>query len=73
MAAMEGASVSLTQLISSRKRMPSFLPVASIVSYTEAMISLMVYSETWYSLRLKTFFSMKGRPRALCRVWWVME
>ena len=70
---MEGARVSLTQLISSRKRMPSFLPVASMVSYTEAMISLMVYSETWYSLPSKTFFSMKGRPRALCRVWWVME
>ncbi len=24
-------------------------PVASIASYTEAMISLMVYSDTWYS------------------------
>ena len=43
---MEGASVSETQLISSRKRMPSRFPVSSMVSYTAAMISLMVYSET---------------------------
>ena len=47
---MIGESVSETQLISSRNKMPSRLPVVSIMSYTEAMISLMVYSETAYSV-----------------------
>ena len=37
-------SVSETQLISSINRTPSFFPVRSIQSYTEAMISLKVYS-----------------------------
>ena len=46
---MAGVSVSDTQLISSRNRMPSRLPVASIASYTAAMISLIVYSDTSYS------------------------
>ena len=47
---MIGASVSDTQLISSRNRMPSLTPVSSIMSYTDAMISLIVYSEMSYSL-----------------------
>ena len=41
-----GARVSLTQLISSRNKMPSLRPVRSISWYTEARISLMVYSVT---------------------------
>ena len=45
-----GARVSDTQLISSRKRMPSCTPVSSIRSYTAAMISLMVYSDTSHSM-----------------------
>ena len=47
---MVGASVSETQLISSMKRMPSERPVASILAYTLAIISLMVYSVTETSL-----------------------
>ena len=43
---MVGANVSDTQLISSIKRIPSFKPVSRMRSYTEAMISLMVYSVT---------------------------
>ena len=61
---IEGAKVSETQLISSKKRMPSFLPVSSILSYTEAMISLIVYSEMLYSLSPYVFFSIKGSPNA---------
>ena len=41
-----GASVSLTQLISSINKMPFCLPVRSIAAYTLAMISLIVYSVT---------------------------
>ena len=44
-----GASVSLTQLISSRNRIPSRTPVFSISWYTEARISLIVYSVTEYA------------------------
>ena len=65
---MEGASVSEMQLISSRKRMPSFLPVASMRSYTLAIISLMVYSVVLYFTPPYSFSWMKGRPRALCLV-----
>ena len=43
---MVGARVSDTQLISSMNRMPSRRPVRSMHSYTEAMISLRVYSVT---------------------------
>ena len=39
---MAGASVSETQLTSSRKRMPSGMPLFSTASYAAAMISLMV-------------------------------
>ena len=46
---MVGASVSDTQLISSMNRMPFASPVCSILSYTLAMISLMVYSVTLQS------------------------
>ena len=38
-----GASVSDTQLISSMNRIPSDFPETSMRSYTEAMISLIVY------------------------------
>ena len=41
-----GARVSETQLISSRNKMPSRMPVRSIIWYTEERISLMVYSVT---------------------------
>ena len=63
-----GARVSETQLISSRKRMPSEIPDSSIWSYTEATISLIVYSVTEYSSPPYSFFEMKGRPMALCLV-----
>ena len=39
---MAGASVSETQLTSSRKRMPSRTPDSAMESYAAAMISLMV-------------------------------
>ena len=68
-----GVSVSDTQLISSRNRMPSRLPVASIASYTAAMISLIVYSDTSYSTPSYVFFAMNGKPSALWRVWCVIE
>ena len=67
-----GASVSDTQLISSIKRIPSFNPVSSILSYIEAIISLIVYSVTEYSFPLYTFFSINGSPTALCLVWCVI-
>ena len=61
--------ISETQLISSKKRIPCLSPVFSMVSYTVAIISLMVYSETSYSTPPKFLRMMKGRPSALCRVW----
>ena len=70
---MAGVSVSDTQLISSRNRMPSACPVCSIESYTAAMISLMVYSDTSYISPPYCFCTMNGRPSALWRVWCVME
>ena len=48
--------------------MPSRLPVASIASYTAAMISLIVYSDTSYSTPSYVFFAMNGKPSALWRV-----
>ena len=65
---MGGASVSDTQLISSRNRMPSCTPVSSIMSYTEAMISLIVYSDTSYCLPPYSLCVMNGSPSALWRV-----
>ena len=65
---MAGARVSDTQLISSRNRMPSRTPVRSIWSYTEAMISLIVYSLMRQVLPSNSRSVMKGSPRALCRV-----
>ena len=53
--------------------MPSRLPVASIASYTAAMISLIVYSDTSYSTPSYVFFAMNGKPSALWRVWCVIE
>ena len=44
-----GARVSETQLISSRNKMPSRMPVFSIRAWTAPMISDMVYSVTVYS------------------------
>ena len=67
-----GASVSETQLISSRNRIPSAMPEASIWSYTEATISLIVYSVTECSTPPYSFLEIKGRPMALCLVWWVI-
>ena len=43
------------------------------MSYTEAMISLMVYSDTSYSRPPYSLRVMNGRPSALWRVWCVME
>ena len=65
---MDGASVSDTQLISSRKRMPSAFPVSSITSYRLTMISLMVYSVVRYFRPPYSLSAMNGRPKALCRV-----
>ena len=65
---MVGARVSETQLISSIKRIPSFFPDCSIRSYTEAMISLIVYSVTEKGLPPYSFSRIKGRPIALCLV-----
>ena len=49
--------------------MPSRLPVASIASYTEAMISLIVYSDTSYSTAVVGLLRDEGQAeRALPRV-----
>ena len=48
--------------------MPSRTPVRSIWSYTEAMISLIVYSLMRQVLPPNSRSVMKGSPRALCRV-----
>ena len=65
---MSGDSVSDTQLISSRKRMPCFTPVVSIRSYTDAIISLIVYSVTSHSSPPYTLRLINGNPIALWRV-----
>ena len=62
---MSGERVSETQLISSRKSMPCLTPVVSIRSYTEAMISLMVYSVISHSVPPYTLRLMNGSPIAL--------
>ena len=54
---MAGMRVSDAQLTSSRKRMPSGMPLFSTASYAAAMILCAMY----------------GRPSALWRVWCVME
>ena len=59
-------------MISSIKRIPSFIPVCSIFSYTEAMISLIVYSVTEYFCPPYSFSRINGSPTALCLVWWVI-
>ena len=46
-------------------RMPFCTPVSLIISYTDAMISLMVYSEMSYSLPSNSTCLMTGRPSAL--------
>ena len=69
---MVGASVSDTQLISSINKIPCSRPVCSILSYTLAMISLIVYSVTLRSAPPKLRWRINGRPTALWRVWWVM-
>ena len=68
-----GRRDSEAQLNSSRKRMPSFFPVSSMVRWTWAMISLMVYSvmETGWPSTVPS--TSRGRPMMDCRVWWVTE
>ena len=65
---MVGTRVSETQLISSRNKIPSFRPDFAMWSYTEATISLIVYSVTEYSLPPNSFLEMNGSPIALCLV-----
>ena len=49
------------------------MPVRLMLSCTDAMISLMVYSETVYVLPSYSRSTRRGRPSALWRVWCVME
>ena len=49
------------------------MPVRLMLSCTDAMISLMVYSETVYVLPSYSRSTRRGSPSALWRVWCVME
>ena len=70
---MAGASVSDTQFASSSSKTPCAMPVRLMLSCTDAMISLMVYSETVYVLPSYLRSTRRGSPSALWRVWCVME
>lgn len=69
---MAGARVSDTQFISSMKRIPSRFPCASMASWTDAIISLIVYLVTAHSLPSYSWRSIIGNPMADWRVWCVI-